>query len=50
MSYPRSSCLLISTHSLTRRLTETLDKQVRIIVISTHSLTRRLTINEGGVI
>ena len=34
---------MISTHSLTKRLTELDKKQVSCQVISTHSLTKRLT-------
>ncbi len=38
-----SSMSLISTHSLTRRLTNFHDMNLDWLIISTHSLTRRLT-------
>ena len=43
---------IISTHSLTRRLTLSADSVLLRILISTHSLTRRLTLcicDLGGI-
>ena len=42
-----SSMSLISTHSLTRRLTNFHDMNLDWLIISTHSLTRRLTTTMG---
>ena len=36
--------IIISTHSLTRRLTEAMKAKTEALEISTHSLTRRLTV------
>ena len=40
---------IISTHSLTRRLTDNTEQKGKLIWISTHSLTRRLTEEMGKI-
>ena len=46
---PFAAIRIISTHSLTRRLTVTPVRRSIVAEISTHSLTRRLTFRENAV-